>query len=181
MSIIQKRKLLRLHNFDYSCPGAYFITFCTHGRKCILSKITSKTTDSYGAQIITPVLTLSDFGNIVSDIIKTIPERFDVKLNHYVIMPNHIHLIVDINFNALTDSVESYDQSEIYRSVISKIVGFIKMNSSKELRKTFSIKNVWQRGYHDHVIRNRDDYIAIAEYINDNPKRWFYDKYYISE
>ena len=58
------------------------------------------------------------------------------------------------------------------RTVISKLIGYIKMNASKAIRQHYGDVAVWQRGYHDHVIRNRDDYVALAEYIQTNPLRW---------
>ena len=176
MAIIQKRKLLRLYNFDYNSPGAYFITFCTHDRNCILSKIVEHKSVSHGVDIITPELLLSNFGCILDTIIQTIPERYNVIIDSYVIMPNHVHIIINFPFDCNHDK----EFSE-HRSLISKIIGFIKMNSSREIHKICHIKNIWQRGYHDHVIRNPDDYMIIAKYIKENPKRWFYDKYYTSD
>ena len=64
------------------------------------------------------------------------------------------------------------------RSIVSKAVGYIKMNASKGIRQQYGDVSVWQRGYHDHVIRNREDYEMIAKYIHENPIRWRLDKFY---
>ena len=64
------------------------------------------------------------------------------------------------------------------RSVISKIVGYIKMNTTKEIHKINQDIIVWQRGYYDHVVRNRNDYEKILKYIYENPLNWFYDELY---
>jgi len=66
-------------------------------------------------------------------------------------------------------------------SVISKVVGYIKMNASKEIHRQFGNKQVWQRSYYDHVIRNQADYDEIAKYISENPLRWELDKLYSEE
>ena len=109
-----KRKRLRMQNFDYNTPRAYFITICTHNKKCTLSNIV-------GA----------------------------------------IH--------------ESPLQS---RSDISKIIGYIKMNASKEIHNKYPDEIVWQRGFYDHIIRNQHDYENIVKYIYENPMRWYYDELY---
>jgi REP element-mobilizing transposase RayT len=67
------------------------------------------------------------------------------------------------------------------RSIISKLIGYIKMNTSKAIRQHCGEVTVWQRGYHDHVIRNQEDYVALAEYIQTNPIRWELDKLYAEE
>ena len=67
------------------------------------------------------------------------------------------------------------------RTVISKLIGYIKMNASKAIRQHYGDVTVWQRGYYDHVIRNQEDYVALAEYIQTNPLRWELDKLYAEE
>ena len=64
------------------------------------------------------------------------------------------------------------------RTIISKMIGYIKMNASRAIRQHYGDVVVWQRGYHDHVIRNQEDYVALAEYIQTNPIRWELDKLY---
>ena len=61
---------------------------------------------------------------------------------------------------------------------MSKLIGYIKMNASKAIRQYYGDVTVWQRGYHDHVIRNQEDYTALAAYIETNPIRWELDKLY---
>ena len=111
------RHTLRLAEYDYSTPGAYFITFCTHGRRQTLLRIVGAIHES--------------------------PLRS--------------------------------------RSIISKAVGYIKMNASKRIHERFGPTDVWQRGYYDHVIRNREDYEAIAKYIEENPLRWEIDRLFTKD
>ena len=163
------RKNLRLREFDYNTPGAYFITFCTHNRSNILSRIVGAIQES-------PVSQLTACGVIVDAVIQSIPEHLHVTIDRYVIMPNHVHLIVVI---AESDVLRAIRESPIQgRSIVSKAVGYIKMNASKAIRQQYGDVTVWQRGYHDHVIRNQDDYEMIAKYIHENPLRWELDKFY---
>ena len=160
---------MRLREFDYNTPGAYFITFCTHNRSNILSRIVGAIQES-------PVSQLTTCGVIVDAVIQSIPEHLHVTIDRYVIMPNHVHLIVVI---AESDVLRAIRESPLQgRSIVSKAVGYIKMNASKAIRQQYGDVTVWQRGYHDHVIRNQDDYEMIAKYIHENPLRWELDKFY---
>ena len=151
-----------MSHFDYNTPGAYFLTFCTHNRKRFLSYIVGAIHES-------PEVHLTDCGKIVESVIKNIPEHFHVKIDQYVIMPNHVHLIAVVTeAEALQAIHESPRQS---RSIMSKVIGYIKMNASKAIRQNEGMVIVWQRGYYDHVIRNQEDYVALAEYIQTNPLR----------
>ena len=86
---LPQRKRLRLKNFDYSTPGAYFITICTYNRKCMLSRVVGAIHES-------PEIELTDYGKITDETIRNIPERYKATVDRYVIMPNHIHLIIII-------------------------------------------------------------------------------------
>lgn len=86
---LPKRKPTRLKDYDYSTPGAYFVTICTHNRRCLFSNIVGAIHES-------PENKLTSYGEIVKDIIERLPERFDIEIPKYIIMPNHIHLIAVI-------------------------------------------------------------------------------------
>ena len=169
---LPKRKAMRLKNFDYSSTGAYFITICTHNRKCMLSQIVGAIHES-------PETVLTEYGKIVDEIIKNVSERCEVTIDRYIIMPNHVHLLVII-----TDSEElrAIRESPLRgRSVISKAIGYIKMNASKEIHTRFGKINLWQRGFYDHIIRGKEDYEEHLKYIAENPMRWYYDELYTDE
>ena len=166
------RKPLRMAHYDYNTPGAYFLTFCTHDRKHTLSRIVGTIHES-------PVPQLTTYGRIVDEVIQDIPDHIHVTIDRYVIMPNHIHLIAVITEDhALQEIRGSSVQS---RTILSKLIGYIKMNASKAIRQRYGDISVWQRGYYDHAIRNREDYLALAEYIQTNPLRWKLDKLYTEE
>ena len=166
------RKPLRMSHYDYNTPGAYFLTFCTHNRKHFLSRIVGAIHES-------PEPQLTTCGKIVDTVMQNIPAHLHVTIDRYVIMPNHVHLIAVITEEDVLRAIpESPLQS---RSIMSKLIGYIKMNASKAIRQHCGDVVVWQRGYHDHVIRNQDDYAALAAYIETNPIRWELDKLYAEE
>ncbi len=99
-----------------------------------------------------------------------------MSIERYVIMPNHVHLIAVITEEDVLQEIHTSPQRS--RSIMSKLMGYIKMNASKAIRLRYGNVAVWQRGYHDHVIRNQEDYFALAEYIQTNPLRFELDKLY---
>lgn len=169
---LPKRKRLRLQNFDYSSQGAYFITICTYERKNILSRIVGAIHES-------PETKLTDYGEIAEKAIKQIPKHLNATIESYVIMPNHIHLLILIADNKETRAIRESPLQK--RSIISKTVGYIKMYASKEIHNRFGNITVWQRGFHDHIIRDQKDYEKISKYIYENPIKWQYDCFYTEE
>ena len=169
---LPKRKQIRLPDYDYSAPGAYFVTVCTCEKRCILSTIT------VGAIHESPAVYLTDAGVIVQRIISCLPQRYpNLAVDHFVIMPNHIHLLLRITEDRAIR--ESPLQENGSRSLLDKAVGFLKMNSSKAIHALFPDLTVWQRSYHEHVIRGEADYRQILDYIDTNPARWAEDRYFI--
>jgi REP element-mobilizing transposase RayT len=127
MSHFPERKKLRLADYDYSKEGFYFLTVCTRERKQILSEIISDDTERRVK------VKLSPLGTIVQSFIETIPG-----IDKYVIMPNHVHLIVHkTNGKSLFSDIRSF------KSLVTKRIGV----------------SIWQDSYYDHVIRNREDYL----------------------
>ena len=165
---LPQRKTLRLPYYNYNTNGSYFITFCTHDRKNTL--VSHYTTDvSY---TITRVLVnYSEYGKIVGKFINHLNHRFGVSIDRYVIMPNHVHLLLSINDETIVDPIAK-------RSVISKAVGYIKMNATKEICSKFGKQKIWQRGFYDHIIRNQQEFDEISKYIEENPFKWNLDSLY---
>ena len=160
MTELSKRKPNRLPNFDYSTPGAYFITVCTKNRKCILW-------NSVGASIARPHnIPLSAYGKIVNQAICNIPLHYPaVTVDNYTIMPNHIHLLLQINTDA--------DGRPMVAPTISTIVQQMKGIVTKQVGES-----IWQKLFHDHIIRGEKDYLKIWEYIENNPAKWKEDCFY---
>ena len=84
---LPKRKNTRLQYYDYNSPGAYFITFCVHNRKNMLSRIVGAIQES-------PEAKLSEYGVILDNVIKNLPTHLKATVDCYVIMPNHVHMII---------------------------------------------------------------------------------------
>ena len=169
---LPKRKNTRLQQFDYSSPGAYFITFCTHNRKNTLSHIVGAIHES-------PEAKLTEYGVLLDNVINNMPTHLGVMIDQYIIMPNHVHMIVLI---ADSEELRAIRESPLrVRSVLSKTVGYIKMNVSKSIHNLYGEEKIWQRGFYDHIIRDRADYEKIVKYIYENPLMWYYDELYSEE
>ena len=163
------RKPNRLEGFDYASNGVYFITICVKDRKCILSRI------SVGADIIRPnQAILSEIGLTVDEAVRAIPDHYDgVCVDKYVIMPNHIHLLLRIvGSGGRIISAPTGAAFEKQNVSVSTIVGSLKRYVSRELGIS-----IWQKSYYDHVIRDDYDYQLRWQYIENNPAKWALDEY----
>ena len=180
-----RRKSLRWRGFDYSRSGAYFITICTENRRQILSRIIpdseidkkSNIQQSVGIGVLDdpPNVELLPYGIIANKYIKQLNEFYDmIDVDKYVIMPNHIHILLVLKPNESGSSRTPIPTAQ--NSVVSRLVSTFKRFCNKEYGE-----NIWQSHFHDHIIRNQDDYDEIAKYIRDNPKRWIYDELYVEE
>ena len=150
---LPKRKKNRLSCFDYRNPGYYFITICTQNKE----KLFWVSPDMESPK-------LTSIGLIAEKCICKIPEIYPIiHLDKYVIMPNHVHLILYLEGNEECPDGPS----------ISNIVGQMKRAVSKIAKR-----EVWQRSFHDHIIRNEKDYQMIWQYIEDNPRKWKKDCFY---
>jgi len=166
---LPKRKQNRLKGYDYASSGAYFITVCTKDRKNIFwdkSQLNFAKEDS----ILPPdSVRLSSYGKITEEAINAIPKHYPhIELLQYVVMPNHVHMILLI----------PYDNGRIISSPTSILtaVGQMKRYVSKKVGES-----IWQRSFHDHVIRDKTDYETISKYVYENPIKWQYDCFYTEE
>ena len=160
---LPQRKALRLKAYDYSTPGAYFVTICTHERRCILSSITVGA-DALGG----PQVKLTETGRIVEKYILTTENIPGIHIDKYVIMPNHVHLIL------VVDRVSGPPRASApTMAAVPNAVSALKRLVNREIGG-----NIWQRSYHEHVIRNEKDYREIWTYIDENPAKWAEDRYF---
>ena len=140
------RKKNRLKYYNYATEGMYFITICTKNRVEILGKIRNDN------------LMLSKEGKIVKNYIEQIEKNYkNTYIDEYIIMPNHIHLIIKLQ----------------EKMNIPRIIKQYKMCVSKDLGYS-----IWQKSYHDHIIRNEKEYYMIKNYIQYNVINWRQDKYF---
>ena len=195
MDGLKKRKTPRYQGFNYNCVGVYFLTICTQNRRCILSHIV-------GTGVLDcPQTELTKYGKIAEKYIRQLNEFYHhLSVEKYVIMPNHIHLLLWVKENNMTDNgqsgtpvptmrgkpprTSSNGQSETpvptnierANNACSQFVSTFKRFCNKEYGE-----NIWQARFHDHIIRNRDDYEEHVKYIYENPLRWYYDELYTEE
>ena len=160
---LPKRKAIRLPEYDYSSPGAYFVTICTHDRRCILSTI--RRGDPCGR----PLLDLTGYGSIVERCLRQTAHLYRITLDPYVIMPNHVHFICTIDEQRATARVAP---------TLGRIVGAFKSLAANQCREAGLSGKLWQRSFHEHVVRNENDYREIWNYIDGNPAKWAEDRYY---
>ena len=159
MNELPKRKNIRLKEYDYSQNGAYFITICTKDRQSLFGSVGA---DSISARTIT-----TTFEN-------TIKQYAGISAPIFVVMPNHFHAII---------MIERADMESA--PTISDVVQAFKRYSTVEYSKLVHQgmlppydKQVWQRGFYDHIIRNQSDYDEIYRYIENNPVQWEQDELY---
>lgn len=147
-NIYFERKNPRLKDFDYTLGGYYFITICTKNKA------------HYFGEIMNEEMKINDIGKLAYNCIEKIEEIYKtVKIDKFVVMPNHIHMIMIINKET---------EISIYR-VIKQYKEYI----TKQIKES-----IWQKSYYDHIIRNEKDYLRIWQYIDENILKWSLDKYY---
>ena len=172
-----RRKPNRIAGYDYSQSGAYFVTICTQDRKKILSKISVGTPLPGCPEMVcdnnghpgtgVPTVELLWHGEIADKYIRQMDVFYEhLSVDQYVIMPNHIHVILVIE-----------NPSAIHS--ISQIIALYKTGVTKQIRGLYPNLQVWQRSFYDHIIRNQRSYEEIWTYVDDNPQKWEADKFYV--
>ena len=177
--LLKKRKSIRLLDYDYSQNGLYFITICTKDRECIFGEIKNDET------------ILTEIGKIVNNCWKEIPQHFSqVSLHECVIMPNHIHGIIEINvvgakhfspsydIKQVNDDIRANDDLPLQRHGTSQTIGSIVRGFKIGVTKQIGF-SPWQRNYYEHIITSENDYLKIVNYIIENPLKWNNDDHTI--
>lgn len=159
---MKHRKNLRLRHFDYSSPGYYYITICAHNRKSIFR--TYRRDAPCGCP---PVCT--ELGVIAENTLPMIEERFGIIVDKYIIMPNHIHMIIILPERPTHNAPTIQEIMDAYKSLIS--VQWLKICKQ---RNQFMGK-IWQRSYYERVLRNEQEYFNKWDYIDTNLIRWMDD------
>src|SRR3990170_162851 len=161
-----RRRSVRLRGYDYGRAGAYFVTLCAHDRASLFG------------EIVDGVMRLNDLGRVVdSEWLKTPRMRPQVELDEHVVMPNHFHailVVVDMGRGVLqyapTLRSPSLTVGAIVRGFKSAVTKRI-----NQIRQTPGVA-VWQRNYHEYVIRSEGELVRIRQYIADNPAQWELDR-----
>lgn len=181
------RKSIRLKGFDYTQPGAYFVTIAAWQREPLFAEVVD------GKVLINPS------GKVLDYYWNTLPLHFPVEIDAYVIMPNHIHailFIVDPGVGAKRpEGIESLEDTfapgcfaptrpddgrprGTIPGSLGAIVQNFKSNTTREINRLRQKRGipVWQRNYYERVIRNDSELDRIRLYIQDNPRRWAEDE-----
>ena len=165
---IHHRRSIRLKGYDYSQAGLYFITINIQHRKCLFGTIERRE------------MVVNDFGIIASQEWEKLPEQFtNIALDVFQVMPNHIHGIL------LLTGAASCPAKTI---TVGNIVGAYKSQVANLCLTIFKQKHpgeimgkLWQRNYHEHIVRDEQSFLRIAHYITNNPSNWNEDRFYTDE
>lgn len=165
------RRSIRLKRYDYSQEGLYFITICTKKGAHLFGRIENG------------VMSLNAMGQIAEKCWLAIPDHFPQAVLHaYVIMPNHIHGIIEIAAFVGAKNSSPPKSSQQRANGTSQTVGSIvrgfKIGVTKWARINTRIREVWHRNYYENVIRSGKTYYLISNYILNNPANWKKDKFH---
>lgn len=173
---MRERKRTRLIGYDYTTPGGYFITAVVKHRSCVFGQIKNGT------------CSLNPFGQIVADQWQWLHNQYPyLTIDEFVVMPNHIHGIINIMDSVLNvgvgngrdRSLQDNDPSPDHHlekiKSLSELVGAFKTTSSKRIHRSGLASFQWQKSFYERIIRNDDELTRIREYIQTNPLRWKFD------
>jgi len=168
------RRSIRMKGYDYSRPGAYFVTVCTKNREYAFGEIVN------GSMV------LNDLGSAVEHFWKEIPRHFPlVTLGPFTVMPNHLHGILLINSSTQSSVVahhvgvryiEPLQRRHQYQKLLKDSIGAIVLNFKAALTR-WACRNDhknfrWQRNYYERIIRKGGELRALRRYIAENPAHW---------
>lgn len=167
MKHFRRRKPNRLRGFDYSSPNQYFVTINTNNKVQHFGEIKNGT------------MALNEFGKIVYHQWKWLEESYPyVKLHNFVVMPDHFHGIIQItdNKSKYLDNLDINENCTIGKDMkiksLSELIGAFKTTSSKQIHLLGNKEFIWQRSFHDSIIRSYMAFYAISIYIKNNPRNW---------
>ena len=159
MENLYQRKRNRLEGNLYRQPGAYFITICTQNRKNVFwNQLTTKEGEP---------LPLNQTGRIAESEILKIGQNgiSTVRVEKFVVMPNHVHLLFVVESTSEHACPDIRYVVRYYKRTVSQRLGY----------------SLWQKGFHDRIVRNEEEYRMIWTYIDENPVKWNLDRYYVDE
>ena len=155
---LPKRKSTRLKDYDYSQNGYYFVTICTKDKNKLLCEIVGE------GLCALPKTKLTDIGKITDNAIHFVNQKYDrITVDKYVIMPNHIHLIIKIEKQTVG----------LKGPPLQHVIGRLKSFTTHKYGKP-----IFQSSFLDHIIRGERDYLEIWNYIDTNPQKWSEDWFY---
>jgi REP element-mobilizing transposase RayT len=168
----KNRKSLRLRKYDYSQTGAYFVTICTQNKKCFFGNM------------VNDKMVLNDAGRMVEYVWSELPKGFPhVKLDEFVIMPNHFHGIVVFRTGERSKGEHKVRPYGTLPDTLGQIMQAFKSITTNRYIAGVKQKQwppfqgkLWQRNYYEHIVRDENELNDIRKYIMDNPKKWDLDQ-----
>ena len=168
---IHHRRSIRLPAFDYSETGYYFVTICTKGRRCLFGDVFQES------------MVLNRFGYIVKQRIQEISNQFRrVRFASYIIMPNHVHVIIQMKnernaVGAQFIAPRVFAQRGVinHAPTVGMIVRALKARCTHDIHSFAPNNDVWQRNYHERIVRSHQELFDTIEYIRNNPRNWMKD------
>ena len=167
------RRSMRLPGYDYTQPGAYFVTVCTQNRECMFG------------DVVEGQIALADPGRMVESLWRDLPEHYPgVALDEFVVMPNHLHgiiILVGAGPRACPDKPrqpQGVAPTLSLPDVVHRFKSLTTARYRREVRECGSqpfADRLWQRNYYEHVIRDEDELDSVRQYIAENPLRWDHD------
>jgi putative transposase len=165
---IHHRRSIRLREFDYSTTGRYFVTTCVQNRDCLFG------------DVLDGVMVLNNAGRLVESSWNGLIERFpSIELDTFVIMPNHVHFIVNISMPTGKDeAIQANRAGQGHAPTLDRIVGVFKSIYAAQVNRHLSRTGqpLWQRNYYERVIRNDSELHGLRDYIIHNPLKWADDR-----
>ena len=159
-----ERKSLRLPNYDYDRDGLYSLTLCAKEKAPLFGCVCVG-----GGVLDAPKVELAAYGAVVRERLEEMARVYEyISLTKYVIMPNHVHILLQVHGPSGTPAPTRANQS---------VPAFV--SALKRLRNRSCGVDLWQHGYYDHVIRNDADFLRIWNYIDTNPAEWAEDEYFV--
>jgi REP element-mobilizing transposase RayT len=162
---------IRLQHRDYGAPGDYFVTFCAYEKKCVFGRIAG------GAMALSPL------GQIVHECWTAIPLHFpNVRLPALVVMPNHVHGVIEIVCQAGAQHAEPLQEAsdraaQVRAGSLAAMVRSLKAAVTKRARAELRYaEEIWQRNYFERVLRGGQDLADTCRYILENPMKWEFDR-----
>jgi putative transposase len=161
------RRSIRLRGYDYSQAGAYFVTMCTQDRACLFGAVEDGEVQ------------LNQAGQTVSRWWDELNRRFtNVRTDASVIMPNHVHGIIVIEFSGGVAA-----PTDDNPAILGDVVQWFKTMSTNEYIRGVTRHDwppfpgkLWQRNYYERIIRDEGELTALRQYILTNPLKWQLDR-----
>lgn len=208
---MKNRKANRLKGYDYSKNNLYFVTSCVKNMECCFGDVVSVGTgrdlsvripdknisdknnpdknnldknipDKNDLDEIEAEMILNEYGIIANNQLEWLEKQYPyISLHSYIVMPNHIHAVIEIDSNLIKAATNQCLPTEIVKiKSLSQIMGAYKTTSSKLIHEAGNDEFAWHRSFYDHIIRDEKSYFNIVSYIEKNPNTWHKDKFHTS-